>query len=122
MLSALAAAGIDMADVAPTLEDEGVHSFAKSFDELLQALTDKANSSRLSATRQRARAAHMKIGMVGLGKMGANMTERLLEGGHQVVAFDLSAEARTAVAAKGAEPAASLDEMAAKLTRPGRPG
>jgi 6-phosphogluconate dehydrogenase len=31
----------------------------------------------------------MKIGMVGLGKMGANMTRRLLQGGHQVVVFDL---------------------------------
>jgi transaldolase len=41
-LAALADAGIDMADVAATLEDEGVHSFAKSFDELLQSLTDKA--------------------------------------------------------------------------------
>ncbi len=60
----------------------------------------------------------MKIGMVGLGKMGANMTERLLKAGHEVVAFDLSAEARDAVAAKGAEPATSLEELAAKLTAP----
>jgi len=37
-------AGVDFADVARTLEDEGVASFAKSFDELLQALTDKANA------------------------------------------------------------------------------
>ena len=36
----------------------------------------------------------MKIGMVGLGKMGANMTERLLKGGHEVVAYDLSADRR----------------------------
>ena len=35
----------------------------------------------------------MKIGMIGLGKMGANMTERLLKGGHEVVAYDLSADA-----------------------------
>jgi 6-phosphogluconate dehydrogenase len=60
----------------------------------------------------------MKIGMVGLGKMGANMTQRLIEKGHQVVAFDLSAEARTAVAAKGAETAATLDEMVGKLQSP----
>ncbi len=60
----------------------------------------------------------MKIGMVGLGKMGANMTERLLNDGHQVVAFDLSAEARAAVAAKGAEPATSLEDLAAKLSSP----
>ncbi len=41
-LTRLAEAGIDMLDVEQTLEDEGVHSFAKSFDELLQSLTDKA--------------------------------------------------------------------------------
>jgi len=41
-LDALAEAGINLADVARTLEDEGVASFAKSFDELLQALSDKA--------------------------------------------------------------------------------
>jgi transaldolase len=41
-LARLKDAGIDMIDVEQTLEDEGVHSFAKSFDELLQSLTDKA--------------------------------------------------------------------------------
>ena len=41
-LARLNDAGIDMLDVEQTLEDEGVHSFAKSFDELLQMLTDKA--------------------------------------------------------------------------------
>ena len=43
-LEGLAAVGIDMGDVARVLEDEGVASFAKSFDELQQALTDKASS------------------------------------------------------------------------------
>ncbi len=43
----------------------------------------------------------MKIGMIGLGKMGANMTERLLKGGHEVVAFDLSADAVKAAASQG---------------------
>ena len=37
----------------------------------------------------------MKIAMIGLGKMGANMTQRLIEHGHEVVAFDLSDQART---------------------------
>jgi 6-phosphogluconate dehydrogenase len=60
----------------------------------------------------------MRIGMIGLGKMGANMTERLIAGGHEVVAFDLSADARKSAAEKGAEPAASLAELAAKLTSP----
>jgi len=60
----------------------------------------------------------MKIGMVGLGKMGANMTRRLIEKGHEVVGFDLGAEARSAVAAYGADTAASLEELAAKLSPP----
>ncbi len=60
----------------------------------------------------------MKIGMIGLGKMGANMTERLLKGGHEVVAFDLSADALEQAAAKGAETASTLEELAGKLTAP----
>jgi 6-phosphogluconate dehydrogenase len=56
--------------------------------------------------------------MVGLGKMGANMTQRLVENGHQVVAFDLSADARQAVGAFGAQPAASLVEMVNALDAP----
>ncbi|HUI04693.1 MAG TPA: transaldolase family protein, partial [Acidimicrobiales bacterium] len=43
-LAEIESAGVDMADVARTLEDEGVASFTKSFDELLQSLTDKANA------------------------------------------------------------------------------
>jgi 6-phosphogluconate dehydrogenase len=60
----------------------------------------------------------MKIAMIGLGKMGANMTQRLIEHGHQVVAFDLSEKARDTAAALGAEPAATLEEVAAKLDAP----
>ncbi|MGD0254804.1 MAG: phosphogluconate dehydrogenase (NAD(+)-dependent, decarboxylating) [Acidimicrobiales bacterium] len=60
----------------------------------------------------------MKIGMVGLGKMGANMTQRLIDKGHEVVAFDVSAEARESVAAKGAHTASSLRDMITKLDPP----
>jgi len=60
----------------------------------------------------------MKIGMVGLGKMGANMTRRLIEKGHQVVGFDLGADARAAVASYGADTASSLAELAGKLSAP----
>ena len=60
----------------------------------------------------------MKIAMVGLGKMGANMSQRLLEHGHEVVAFDLDAAARTAAAAFGARPVATLQELAAALEPP----
>jgi len=60
----------------------------------------------------------MQVGFVGLGRMGASMVERLLGGGHRVVAYDLSAEARRAVATKGATEAASLGELVRALTPP----
>jgi 6-phosphogluconate dehydrogenase len=60
----------------------------------------------------------MRIGMIGLGKMGANMVERLLKGGHEVVAYDLHEEALKAAAAQGAETATSLADLAGKLTAP----
>ncbi|MGD0882389.1 MAG: phosphogluconate dehydrogenase (NAD(+)-dependent, decarboxylating) [Acidimicrobiales bacterium] len=60
----------------------------------------------------------MKIAMVGLGKMGANMSQRLIEHGHQVVTFDLNESVRNATAAFGAEPVATLEELAAALDPP----
>ena len=61
----------------------------------------------------------MRLGMVGLGKMGGNMVERLLQGGHEVVVFDLDAERVKQVgAAPGAHPAASLEDVAAQLPAP----
>ena len=56
--------------------------------------------------------------MVGLGKMGANMTTRLQRGGHQVVAFDRNPDAVKAVAADGALGANSLADLTSKLTAP----
>ena len=60
----------------------------------------------------------MDIGMVGLGRMGAGLTRRLLDDGHRVVAFDRSPAAVEAVAADGAEPAASHREVRDKLEAP----
>jgi len=57
----------------------------------------------------------MELGMIGLGRMGANMTERLVRGGHRVVGFDPKEEARKRVADKGADSAASLEALTAKL-------
>ena len=57
----------------------------------------------------------MDIGMVGLGRMGANMTKRLLQGGHRVVVSDLSPDAVAAAAADGAVAATSLSELVSKL-------
>ncbi len=57
----------------------------------------------------------MDIAMVGLGRMGANMTQRLLGGGHRVVVTDLSLDAIAAAEAAGAEGARSLPELVQKL-------
>ena len=60
----------------------------------------------------------MELGMIGLGRMGANMTQRLLSGGHRVVGFDFKPEARKRVEQYGAESVAALDALAAKLAAP----
>ena len=56
--------------------------------------------------------------MVGLGRMGGNMTKRLIEGGHQVVAHDRSADALEAIAKDGAQPASSLADLVKDLDAP----
>jgi 6-phosphogluconate dehydrogenase len=60
----------------------------------------------------------MDIAMIGLGRMGANMAQRLVRGGHRVVGFDPQEAARTALEQKGAESAATLQAMVAKLKAP----
>lgn len=60
----------------------------------------------------------MQIAMIGLGRMGANMTTRLLDGGHDVLAFDLSEEAVAKAKSGGADGAHSLEEVAQKLETP----
>lgn len=60
----------------------------------------------------------MDIAMIGLGKMGANMAGRLLQGGHRVVAFDLSEDAIQHAEITGMERARTLDEVAKKLSTP----
>ena len=57
----------------------------------------------------------MQLGLIGLGKMGGNMAERLREGGHQVVGFDFSAEAVEKLTASGNVGAYSLEELVQKL-------
>ena len=60
----------------------------------------------------------MKLGMVGLGRMGGNMTVRLLRGGHDVVAFDPNEDAVAAAEGQGAAGAHSLEELVKQLEAP----
>jgi 6-phosphogluconate dehydrogenase len=60
----------------------------------------------------------MKIGFVGLGKMGGRMVERLIKGGHEIVAFDPVRKAVKEAENKGAVPAGSLEELVDKLDPP----
>ncbi len=60
----------------------------------------------------------MQLGMIGLGRMGANMTRRLMRGGHQVVVSDLSPENVKNIAKEGAVTSASLDDFVTKLKPP----
>src|SRR3984893_15684812 len=60
----------------------------------------------------------MQLGMIGLGRMGANMVRRLMRGGHQCVVFDLNPENVKGLAGEGAPGAASREELVQKLNRP----
>jgi 6-phosphogluconate dehydrogenase len=60
----------------------------------------------------------MQMGMVGLGRMGANMVRRLLHGGHECVVFDVSPDAVQTLVKEGAIGASSLDDFRAKLSKP----
>ncbi len=60
----------------------------------------------------------MQLGMIGLGRMGANMVRRLLAAGHECVAFDLDPEAVRGLATEGAVGAESVEDLVAKLEPP----
>jgi 6-phosphogluconate dehydrogenase len=60
----------------------------------------------------------MQLGMIGLGRMGGNMVERLMSRGHQCVVYDRSSAAVQSYAAKGATGAADLPDFIKKLTKP----
>lgn len=60
----------------------------------------------------------MQLGLVGLGRMGANMSRRLMRDGHKVTVFDLSAENVQKLAGEGAEGASSYQDLVKKLPKP----
>jgi 6-phosphogluconate dehydrogenase len=60
----------------------------------------------------------MDMGMIGLGRMGASMAQRLARGGHRIVGFDPKPEARKAIENTGVEPVSTLDALVAQLAPP----
>jgi 6-phosphogluconate dehydrogenase len=60
----------------------------------------------------------MELGIVGLGRMGANMARRLMKDGHTIVAYDVSPDAVKALEGEGATGASSLEDLASKLSAP----
>jgi 6-phosphogluconate dehydrogenase len=60
----------------------------------------------------------MQLGMIGLGRMGANMVRRLLRDDHECVVFDLNSDAVRELAGEGAVGAESMEDLASKLTPP----
>ncbi|MFQ6029403.1 MAG: NAD(P)-binding domain-containing protein, partial [Dehalococcoidia bacterium] len=60
----------------------------------------------------------MELGMIGLGRMGGNMVQRLLAGGHQIVTYDRSQEAVAASQSQGAVGASSLEDLVSRLAQP----
>ena len=60
----------------------------------------------------------MRIGMIGLGRMGANMVRRLLRGGHTCVVYDRNPDSVQELVKEGASPAASLRDLADNLQAP----
>src|SRR5215216_3405726 len=60
----------------------------------------------------------MRLAMIGLGRMGGNMSERLIKGGHEVVVFDRKPDTRQRYVSLGATEATSLTDVPAKLETP----
>jgi 6-phosphogluconate dehydrogenase len=60
----------------------------------------------------------MQLGMVGLGRMGANMVRRLIRGGHDCVVFDMFPKAVEELAAEKATPSSSLEDLVKKMAKP----
>ncbi len=60
----------------------------------------------------------MEIGLIGLGKMGANMAERLLKGGHSVIGYDRDKQAVRRIIAQGNSGANSIADLVSKLNTP----
>ncbi|HEV8588326.1 MAG TPA: NAD(P)-binding domain-containing protein, partial [Pyrinomonadaceae bacterium] len=67
---------------------------------------------------RRKKATIMQLGMIGLGRMGANMVRRLMRGGHECVVWDMNPASVQELASEGAAPSTSLEDFIRKLNKP----
>src|SRR5262249_49169971 len=88
---------------------------------------DRTYPARRSGRRRKVRSnlratgrsgSDMQLGMIGLGRMGANMTRRLMRGGHEIVVYDVDDAAVAGLQGEGAIGASSLDAFVSKLAAP----
>ncbi len=107
-LRELESLGLALQPACDQLLDEGVKLFETAFIKLLAAVAAKGGAPK----------GVTKLAMVGLGRMGGNMARRLMRGGHEVVAFDVSPESVKSLEKEGAKGALTYAEIAAKLTPP----
>jgi len=81
-------------------------------------LSDGQSGLRVLAYSKKGGGKNMQIGMIGLGRMGANMTQRLIKGGHECVVYDVDTQAVAQLTEQGATGAGSLEEFVSQLAVP----
>jgi 6-phosphogluconate dehydrogenase len=86
--------------------------------EFIHSTVDDLFVSRLSSIVIRKKEVSMKIGFIGLGRMGLNMVERLLRDGHEIIAYARREESRAPAKEKGAMTASSLEDLVKQLEAP----
>ncbi len=126
VLDEFEAAGIEVAELGVRLQREGAQAFDASWKRPLavdRGEGPRARSRRLSPgapppPKPETGAPRMQLGMIGLGRMGANMVRRLIRADHECVVFDLDSHAVEQLAEEGAVGAQSVEDMVAKLDPP----
>jgi 6-phosphogluconate dehydrogenase len=88
--------------------------FAEQFEKFAPAARNYPGAAGINSERSKL----MQLGMIGLGRMGANMVRRLLRGGHDCVVFDMSQKAVAELVREKATGASSLQELVQKLQKP----
>src|SRR5213079_1869662 len=100
-------------------ERERARARARQLDEQSDpSLPDAQGGSMTTTGFDRPKESAMQLGMIGLGRMGANMVRRLLRGGHECVVFDMSPKAVEELVQEKAVGAADLKDFVKKLERP----